>query len=190
MTETGFWSIIEQSRNWKVLDPKRLPPERVAHSDPCKEETFIQNLATYSIDEILSFGAFWQHHWKRTNRRDLAAAAALIYVGISDDLFYNGVQPGAILLGQNTFEALIKDPDTTLSELPYAGAELDEGEFCHVVFDAFELRTGESLHWDDLETMPPAKDPPDRAIGWKEEDLPRLFPKLWSKHKHKWKSMT
>ncbi len=176
MTERDFWQIMEQRRTWKLLDPTRT------HfcSGPGTEDVFIQNLATFSVDELLSFATYWNHHWSRTVRDDLWAAAYLIDGGCSDDAFYNYVRPGVILLGENLFEAVIKDPDQTLAGLPNAGQELIQGEFCHVVQLAFEEKTGQDLDWGELPQIRPINDPPDRAVNWKEEDLPRLFPKLWA----------
>jgi len=184
MTEDHFWHIIEHRLEWRILAPNLstfLPKDRTND-----EDIFIQNLATYSEDEILSFANYWYHHVFRPPELDLWAAAYLIEQGCSDDCFMGWVRPGAVLLGRERFENLVKDVES-LAGLPNGGQELFVGEFGSVVSSAYEMKTGRKLP-DDIPNLPRAADPPGRIHYGDSRELSELLPKLWARWKHEWGS--
>ena len=167
MAETNaeeFWATIARVRGGASATPDGLL------------ESLEVELSKLTVADLQAF----EHHWSaclaRAYTRKVWAAAYIIGGGCSDDAFWD-FRSTLIMQGRAFFEAALADPDS-LADADYS--EDDENNYpffegYQYVAPIIEAKGGEEL---------PGPTPhPKTALGdrWKDEDLPRLFPKLAAK---------
>jgi hypothetical protein len=126
-------------------------------------------------EDIESFNRHFSTLHAAAYRWDLWAVASIINGGCSDDGFID-FRSWLISRGRKFYEAALADPEAAAK-----GVEPEEAEFetfAYAAGEAYERVTGRRL--------------PDSAYGgaagtepagtrWREDDLPRLYPKLCKK---------
>jgi hypothetical protein len=162
MSRDEFWRLIDWSRT---------------NTNGCdgQVELLTERLASFEPDEILSF----DHHCTTLRylayRHDLWAVAYIMNGGCSDDGF-DYFRGWLITQGKELFEAMLQSPENAalaIIAVPEEGLEC-EG-ILSVAWDAYERKMGQ--------TMPPSRKPCPQIEGmeWQEEDLEKLYPRLWSR---------
>lgn len=162
--EKWFWQIIDQSRNGK---------KKIDHGQQVGNLTRI--LSSLRPEEIVSFDSIFYDLLGRSHRSELWAAAFIINGGCSDDTFHY-FRSWLIGQGESVYYNALSDPETLIAVVkPGEDREWEGLEYCAA--DAYEAITGREIH-DPLAKSMNGK---DVILGWKETDLPLMFPKLWKK---------
>ncbi len=104
-------------------------------------------------------------------RWDLWAAAYIINGGCSDDGF-EYFRAWLIAQGERVFHDALADPETLVDR---AEPDADAEGMLYAAAAAYESRVGARL--------PRGVAPPSNPAGepWSEEDLPRMYPRLWAR---------
>jgi len=175
MDKTEFWKIIEYS---------------IAKSNDVKseqEKIIIEKLATYSPEQIIEFEMIFRQLIIDADDYKIMGAQKIIEGYVSDDS-YLYFRCWLIGKGENIYTETLKNPEF-LSENVNKGEEASFEELMYVATTAFKMRTGKK---EETESFPRdiaiAKGldynfgaPPTKGIDWKEEELPKTYPKLWEK---------
>ena len=165
MTLDEFWEIIEVTRR--------------RASDPWKHhEALLEQLEAFNAQEVFSFAAHFYARMQEALRNDLWAATEIVEGGCSDDSFIH-VRAWLIAQGREFFEAAMYDPQIV-------GERASEGiayeQFEAVVLEACRQKGDFSPQL--VKTVPATSNGKVRNPGWdlicREEDIPRLFHKLWT----------
>jgi hypothetical protein len=163
MTQDEFWALID-----RVC--KNAPDEPDG-----KYETLKTGLSTLSLAELQSFARYFGECLIRAHTYELWGAAYIIGGGCGEDSFRD-FRTTLIMQGRDFFEAALADPDS-LADSDYSeDNEIDypfyEG-YGYVAQGLIEAKGGEM----------PVLDWPRKPSGstWREEDLQRLYPKLFAK---------
>ena len=164
MDLTAFWNLIERTR-------RKSGGEQDRQMDALREE-----LDVLAPAEIVDFQTHFDTLRADAYRWDLWGAAFTIRGGCSDDGF-NDFRSWLIAQGRAVYEAAMADPQS-LDEV--ANPDVDDctfEEFAYVAADVYEGKT-------ENDEIPSRAEPePIDPIGepWEQEELPKRFPKLWSK---------
>lgn len=175
LDEMEFWKIIDFSYNAAKGDLE------------LQDQIIIKKLSAYTPEEIIDFEIILCKKLIEANDFKILAANKIIDSWVSDDGFLY-FRLWLISLGRETFEQTLKNPD-------YLASVVGKGvlpEFEHLLYastQAYKNRTGkqkednafprdvafaQGLNYDD-------GGPPTTGKDWKEDELPKLYPKLWEK---------
>lgn len=162
MDRDSFWKIINASRK------DAEAPEDVAAA-------VTERLQQLPPVEIVAFQRIRQELMAESYRWDLWAVAYIVNGGCSDDGF-DYFRGWLMTQGRKRWESAMSDPQVVGKWAADDQAECED--MLYVADDAFKAVTGAEILADP--SRPPApKDPVGQR--WKEEDLERLYPKLWAK---------
>ena len=162
-----FWKLIEKTRD-------------ESDGDLEKQMTLLTDtLVNMPTAAILDYQRIHDELHGRAYRHELWNAAYLIGEGCGDDGFMD-FRAWLIAQGQSVYENALRDPDT-LAEVVSDKERYDtqfEG-FLYVAADAYEQKTGtgDAMPVDRNFTEISGAHP----LTEEEEDLERLYPKLWAK---------
>jgi hypothetical protein len=157
MSEQAFWGIIEDVRD-------------ASHHIADRTEKLRETLSNLPIDEIEQFAKLFEARLSEAYTWDLWALAYIAFGGCSDDGF-NDFRAWLISEGKETFETLLKDPNSIrtlrlslcqLESLPYA------------VYETYKSKAGKPLKLN----VP--FDPTPKGREWSESDLEKRYPDIWS----------
>jgi hypothetical protein len=166
MNRDAFWKIIETSVKLSKGDVD-------AQIDILEDEA-----RKLSVDEVINFSRHFDDLWIEAYRWDLWGAAYLIGGGCSDDGFMD-FRAWLVSRGREVYEAALKNPESLANVL----GEDEEGQiegFQYVASKVWAEKTGgDPIDFPDNGSLRPPNDPVGES--WTEDDLPRLFPKLWKK---------
>lgn len=168
MIEEAFWRVIHQSR--RDFDPALRDGnmDRQAHS-------LGEILSGLPADEVQAFRSVFSELHRRAYRWDLWGAAYIIGGGCSDDAFAD-FRDWLISMGRDVYESALSDPDSLAAVARAPGVECCFFEGFGYVARAQLERMGV-----DPESYPRRPHPKTPAgQRWAEEDLPRVFPRLWA----------
>jgi hypothetical protein len=160
MTLEEFWATIDRARKAAADVPNG------------KYESLKAGVAELSLADVQSFERHSGECLIRAYSRELWGAARIIGGGCGDDAFRDFRSP-PIMRGKDFFEAAISHPgslaDADYSEDNENNYPFYEG-YSYVAQKLIEARGGEMpfLQWP--------KEP--SGYRWREEELPRLYPKL------------
>ncbi len=163
MTEDEFWVIVQRVRAAAPAKPNGI------------YETLKTGLGELPLAEIQSFKRHFSENLIRAYSYDLWGAAFIIGGSCGDDMFWD-FRSTLIMQGKDFFEAALVNPDS-LAEADYSEENENNYPFYenygYVAEILIEARGGEV----------PCIPLPDEPSGyrWKEEELPRLYPKLTAK---------
>lgn len=175
MDKTEFWKIVEYS---------------IAKSNNDKseqEKVIIEKLITYSPKQIIEFELIFRQLIIEADDYKIMGAQKIIAGYVSDDS-YLYFRCWLIGKGEKIFTETLKNPEF-LSENINQGEESYFEELMYVATNAFKIKTGKK---EEDESFPRniaiAKGldydfgaPPTKGVDWKEEELPKTYPKLWDK---------
>lgn len=157
-----FWEIVGAVKNAAGTDLESRP--RILE----------QKLSAFPTPEIQAFQRTYESLLLNANRWSLWGAAYLMNGGCSDDGF-KYFRDWLISEGQDIYESAIADPDSLVS---FAKRDFFELElYGYSALHAFANTGAGELERDfNLEIANPM------GAEWREDDLPKLFPKLAAKY--------
>ncbi|TSD63003.1 DUF4240 domain-containing protein [Inquilinus sp. KBS0705] len=175
MDEKEFWKIIDYSYNVAGDDKHR------------QDEIITQKLSAYTPDQIVEFEIILRKKVIEANDFKIMAADKIIDGVVTDDP-YLYFRFWLIGLGEKAFKETLKNPDY-LAGFIEKGIEPDFESLLYVSTKAYMNKTGKKTEDDSFPRNVAFKKGLDYDFGspattgkdWKEEDLPKLYPKLWSK---------
>jgi hypothetical protein len=155
MQESAFWDLIQKARG-----------------DADAVEAALKALPAEDIESFHNL--YWTKH-NLLHRWDVWGAGFLVAGGMSDDSFHY-FKAYIIGKGQATYEAMIKDPDST-GEMMADDDEIDNESLNYASQAAYEAVTGGGeLPYLSREGSGPSGE------EWDEDDLVRLFPNLAARY--------
>jgi hypothetical protein len=162
MDRTEFWRLIESTRKSVQGDLEELVKA-------LREK--LQRLPTTEIEDYARiFGELMteSYDWR------LWGAAYVINGWCSDDGF-DYFRAWLIAQGEKVYSQALLDPDS-LADVIEEDVDADFEEMLYPAVEAYEAKTGEELDDPNPARSGYTSDP--RGVPWKEEDLPRLYPRL------------
>lgn len=173
MDETEFWKIIDYS----IANSKNDKLEQ--------EKTIVEKLSAYNPEQIIEFEIILRQLIIQADDFKIMGAQKIIEGYVSDDS-YLYFRCWLIGKGEEIYKETIRNPDV-LSDSISREDEFDFEELLYVSTKAYKIKTGKI---EEDATFP--RDvaylkgldydfgaPPTKGVDWKEEDLPRTYPKLW-----------
>lgn len=161
MDEAVFWDLLEETRAGAE--------DAVDHS-----QRIADRLAGFKAGEISKFNKILYTKMGEANRHDLWAVAFIIRGGCGDDAF-DYFRAWLVLQGKKAFEQALANPES-VSDL--VEKEIDP--------QAEELLYAAQQAYQDVKSadLPQSAYPGAKLQGkeWKEEELPKLYPKLCKKY--------
>ena len=166
MTKDEFWEHIRATR--------RLDPDEHI-------ERLATRVVTLPVEEILSFGRWWETFDAKAYTWKLWGAAYLVNGGCSDDGF-DYFRWWLILQGRAAYEAALKNPDSLAGVLRGDG-EVEAGS--NPAYDAYSAATGRDDYDEALKARYPKLnlELPALKDDWDFEDdaaMRRRYPKLFA----------
>lgn len=164
MTEELFWTVIEKSRKGVSDTEEQL--DRLA-----------MLLDQLDEDDLVAWERILQSKIAEAYRWDLWAVAFIAMDGCSDDGFVD-FRAWLVAQGRAFFEATLAKPEHAARRIE-PGDEAALEELTALAARAYESKTSRTDFDDRVDADHPAEPAGDE---WKEEDLPRLYPKLVRKY--------
>ncbi|ABQ06665.1 DUF4240 domain-containing protein [Flavobacterium johnsoniae] len=173
MDKDEFWKIIDYS----IANSKNDKLE--------KEKIIVEKLSAYSPEQIIEFEIILRQLIIQADDFKTMAAQKIIEDYVSDDS-YIYFRCWLIGKGEEIYKGTIRNPDFLSDRIAQDDDFYFEG-LLYVATSAYKIRTGikeedESFPRDvailkglDYDFVAP----PTKGVDWKEEDLPRTYPKLW-----------
>lgn len=162
---------MDVDRFWKIIDDVH---ERAGDDNEARVALLKAELEALELEEIAAFQRHYDAQTGRTYRWDLWGAAYVINGGCSDDCF-DYFRDWLISEGRSTFEAALVSPDS-LANLPRT-REAENELFGYAALKAYREKSGHEMEFDPVEIRGAPK-----GQEWREEDLPKLFPRLSEKY--------
>jgi len=159
MDAATFWQLIDESRGNAGGDPEE------------QAEELTDLLSDLPPEEIVAFDRTFWDLMAAAYRWDLWGAAYIINGGCSDDMF-EYFRSWLIAHGERFYQEALADPETLVGR-----AETDATDAESMIYaagDAYRVETGRDLPMRLAHPSEPA------GTRWEEDDLERLFPKLWA----------
>lgn len=173
MDKDEFWKIIDYS----IANSKNDKLE--------KEKIIVEKLSAYSPEQIIEFEIILRQLIIQADDFKTMAAQKIIEDYVSDDS-YLYFRCWLIGKGEEIYKGTIINPDFLSDRIAQDDDFYFEG-LLYVATSAYKIRTGikeedESFPRDVAILKGLDYDfgaPPTKGVDWKEEDLPRTYPKLW-----------
>ena len=173
--EQEFWKIMDYSCNAAKGDME------------LQNQVIIKKLSAYAPEEIINFEIILCKKLIKANDYRILAANKIIDSWVSDDGFLY-FRLWLISLGRQTFEQTLKDPDY-LANVTGKGIVPDFEYLLYASTQAYINKTGKK---EEDDTFPRGVafaqglnydfgGAPMTGKNWKEDELPKLYPKLWEK---------
>ena len=173
MDKSEFWKIIEYS---------------IANSDYDKleqEKIIVEKLSSYNAEQIIEFEMIFRQLIIEADEFKIMGAQKIIEGYVSDDS-YLYFRCWLIGKGEKVYTETLKNPEY-LAENISKDEETNFEGLMYVATSAYKIKTGKK---EEDESFP--RDvaiekgldydfgaPPTKGIDWKEEELPKTYPKLW-----------
>ncbi|GAA3859609.1 DUF4240 domain-containing protein [Streptomyces sedi] len=170
MDETGFWSLVDETRLAAGRDPD-------LHA-----ELLVERLVLLDPEAVHDFARHFEARFSRAHRWDLWGAAWVLLNGADEEAFEN-FRCWLISLGRTVFEGTLLAPDALAELLPSdfdARTEGEAEEIGYAAFDAYEQLTGDEL--PDVGLSEPGAEPEGAAVDLADESaLAAAYPRLWAR---------
>lgn len=173
MDENEFWKIIEYSIAKSNLEK------------PKQEKVIIEKLSTYNPEQIIEFEIILRQLIIEADDFKIMGAEKIIEGSVSDDS-YLYFRCWLIGKGEKVFKETLKNPDF-LSDNINRNEHSNFEELMYVATMAFKIKTGKKV--EDISFPRDVAigkgfdydfgEPPTKGIDWKEDELPKIYPKLW-----------
>lgn len=157
LDEGVFWELLEETR-----------PEA---GDADHAQRIADALAGFKTSAISKFNKILYTMLGEANRYDLWAVAYIIRGGCGDDAF-DYFRAWLVLQGKEAFERALANPET-VADLVEKGTAPQAEELLYAAQQAYQDVKGE-----DLPKSAYPKPAKLQGKAWKEEELPKLYPKL------------
>ena len=175
MDEQEFWRIIDYAFEVAGYDSKK------------KAHIIEDKLAEYTPEQITDFEIILERKIIAANDFKIIAIDQIIDGSVSDDTFLY-FRCWLIGLGQNTFEETMKNPDNLADKIE-KGPEPDFEDLLYVSTEAYQRKAGKKEEDASFPRDVAYKKglnydfggPKTTGRDWKKSELPKLYPKLWSK---------
>ncbi|SHJ19464.1 DUF4240 domain-containing protein [Flavobacterium terrae] len=173
MDKTEFWKLIEysiaKSNNNKLL----------------QEEAIVEKLVTYNAEQIIEFEKIFRELVIEADDFKIMAAQKVIEGYVSDDS-YLYFRCWLIGKGEKIYTETLKNPEFLAENINQDEETYFEG-LMYVATSAYQKKTSKK---EEDETFPRTVciekgldydfgAPPTKGTDWREEDLPKTYPKLW-----------
>lgn len=158
INEDLFWELIEECGK----------DDDVAHR-------LTGRLEGFKPREIVNFKKIETRLMRRAYRWDLWAVAFIMMSGCGDDAF-EYFRAWLIGRGRKHFEAALQDPEKAADGVEQ-GDQVENEAMLSVAENAY-LAVAKAGGEDFMEKVAPAADVEVQGAEWKEEDLPKMFPRL------------
>ncbi|MEM9072075.1 MAG: DUF4240 domain-containing protein [Myxococcota bacterium] len=159
MDDTGYWELIETSRD-RAADPEG------------QARRLTEVLSQQSAVEIQRFGEWFQRAMLTLYRWELWGVASLVH-GHEDQESFVAFRAWVVSRGREVFAAAVEDAD---SLAPHVTPKVDGSPLTYVARDAYEAATGNELPTATLDLFAePAGEPIPPS------DLTTRFPKVAAK---------
>lgn len=172
MDPDRFWALIDEAR--ELADG-----EDAATRADSQAEHLVEILKQRSTPEIEDFERRFLTLMNESYRWDLWGAAYIIHGGCSDDGF-DYFRAWLIGQGREVFTRALADPESlleiALSEPDPKHVVLEGESLLYAAAEAYEARTA-----DDLDVPVPQRPSEPTGKAWEEDELPKMFPRLWTK---------
>jgi hypothetical protein len=173
VTEDEFWNIIEKSL------------EECGENRSARVASMVAELEALGEGDIMEFERQLRTKIIECDDYGTMAAAKIIDGSVSDDS-YLYFRCWLIGRGREVFDGAVEDPDS-IADVARPDEFADFEDLLYVATSAFEHKTGR----EEDETFPrdtcsdegldyDFNAPPTKGLDWEEEDLPRLYPRLWA----------
>jgi hypothetical protein len=161
MNEELFWKLIKQSKRG---------------TDDCEEQAVKLTALLTKLEpkEIIAFERLLKKRRNEAYRWDLWAVAYIINGGCSDDGF-EYFRGWLIAQGKEYFEASLQNAEHAAKRVQ-EGDEAECEAILYVAQEAYNDKTGTEM--PALKIATPKK---PKGKGWKDDDLEKLYPKLWKR---------
>ncbi|MET3977574.1 hypothetical protein ABIB62_000140 [Mucilaginibacter sp. UYP25] len=175
MDEVEFWKIIDYSYESSAGDLEM------------QSNVIIKGLSQYTPSEIIEFEVIFTKKLIEANDYKIIAINHIVDSPVSDDGFLY-FRCWLISLGRKNFEQTIKKPDY-LAHVIQKGVVPDFESMLYISTSAYKNKTGKQVEDATFPREVAFRRGLNYETGgakitgkdWKEEDLPKLYPKLWAK---------
>lgn len=175
---------MDDQEFWKIIDYAFI---NSGGSAKAEAQIITQKLSEYKPDEIVDFEIILCEELIKANDFKIMAIDRIIDGTLTDDT-YLYFRCWLISLGRETYEQTFKNPDY-LADVVEKGVEPDFESLLYVATEAFKIKTGKEIEDETFPRNVADKKglnydyggPPTTGKEWKEDELPKLYPKLWHK---------
>jgi hypothetical protein len=175
---------IDEQEFWKIID---YAFSKSDGNTKLEAQIITPKLTAYKPEEIINFEIILCDKLIKANDFKIIAADKIIDGSVSDDSFLY-FRCWLIGLGQKTYTQTLENPDY-LAQIVEKGVEPDFESLLYISTEAFRNKTGKNKEDDTFPRNVAYKKglnydfggPPTTGKDWKENELPKLYPKLWNK---------
>ena len=175
--------IMDKQEFWKIIDYSFTNSKG---NQETQEKLILDKLLSYTLEDITNFEIIFRQLIIEADDYKIIAAEKIIEGWVTDDpyLYFRCWLVGQ---GQKTFEETLKNPDY-LANIVSKSTDTNFEGLMYVATMAYSQKTGK----EEDETFP--RDvaigkgldydfgaPPTKGTEWKEEELPKRYPRLWAK---------
>lgn len=164
MDDAQFWKLIAKSR-------------RGAEDSDEQAERLTELLKKLPLAEIIEFDRHFTRRVREAYRWDLWGVAYIVNGGCSDDGF-EYFRCWLIGQGQKAFEAVLEVPEKISRWIKEDDEDIEAEALLYAAGIAYEAVTSDANLIDDPDSTSLTE---PLGAEWEEEDLPRLFPRLWKR---------
>lgn len=173
MDKKEFWKIIEYSIQKSNNDKLE------------QEKAIIEKLATYNPEQIIEFEIIFRQLIIEADDFKIMGAQKIIEGYVSDDS-YLYFRCWLIGKGEKIYTETLKNPEFLAQNINQDEETYFE-ELMYVATSAYKLKTGKKAEDESFPRDTAIKKgldydfgaPPTKGIDWKEDELPKTYPKLW-----------
>jgi hypothetical protein len=164
MTDVEFWSLIDTSR------------ERANGSRRRQEAILRGLLRKLTADDVAEFNVRWNNLIRKAYHWDLWGAAYVIGGGCSDDGFWD-FRSWLVSRGKKVYKDALRNPESLVHLISRTDRDRRLKNFLNPAIFVWEELTERDI--DECPSL--GSNLGEEPVGkeWDEEDLPRMFPRLW-----------
>lgn len=174
---------MDKEEFWKIID---FSLANSKGNNEIQEKIILEKLVSYSLEQIIDFEVIFRQLVIEADDFKIIAAEKIIEGWVTDDP-YLYFRCWLIGQGQKTFEETLKNPDYLADKVDKDTDTNFEG-LMYVATMAYSKKTGKEKDKTFPRDIVIAKGldydfgaPPTKGVEWTEDQLPKLYPKLWAK---------
>lgn len=183
----GYWvpaKVLDTVEFWRIINASAQNSSR----DVQQQSKYIERcLSLYTPEQIIEFEVILCKYILEANSFKVLAAAKITNGWVTDD-GYLYFRCWLIGQGESVFRGTLDNPDYLADKVQMLHAQNEFEELLYVSTHAFQQKTGRQVEDDSFPRSIAYRQgldygfsaPPPEGEDWKTEDLPQLYPKLWS----------